>query len=185
MIHKRIAFIAALFGVAALGAACDRHDPFSPTAPPPKSALAKTSANDSSSGNGPTKPGAGTPGDTAPHSAPQNPPRPDSTTVPYAGISVIHGQAIVLKPGPAGSRADTLVEQVVAGTAVTLTATATGQTVGTAVAAADGTFSFSVPVGSYRISGHPSAGSGAGDGSIVVNASQPNLYVQLVLPSTP
>jgi hypothetical protein len=190
--HNRSTALLMLVTAAALGAACGRDNPVSPTVSQQSSTLGTAKTNDTSGTPAPNKPAPGTPSDTATHSSPppptpprSSPPPADSGGAPYTGTVVIHGQALALRPAPAGSKSDSLIYQPVAGVAITLTANGSGQTAGTAVSAADGSFSFSIPAGAYRISGHPPAGSGVRDWSILVSAAQAAVYVQLILPSTP
>lgn len=173
MSHRRTLVVAALLTTAFI-AACDRVDPLSPDR---SSQVAKTNPHDSATVD-PTQSGPNTP--------PANsPPPPDSAAPAYHGTVTLTGRAIVLRRAAAGSIIDTLLYEPVAGTAVTVADNLTGATAATAVTGADGSFAVRVPVGTYHISGHPPAGSGATDGSIIVFAGQAAVSTVLYLPSAP
>ena len=167
MFHQRKIALATLIFAAAMSGACDGHNPASPVGNSQSSALAKTTGGSATSGT-PTTPSS------------------DTSYVPsYSGTVVIRGQAVMLRIAPARGTSDTLTYQPVPGVAISLLANATGQLVATAVTPSDGSFSFTVPAGAYRIVGHPAVGSGASDGSVLVSATGGTIYTQLILPSTP
>jgi hypothetical protein len=173
MNHRRKLAIAALVTTAFV-AACDQIDPVSPSK---SSQVGKTSSHDTSTVDPPQ---------SGPNAPPSNsPPPPDSAASAYHGTVALTGRTLVLRHAAAGSTGDTLLYQPVAGTTVTVADNATGATAATAVTGADGSFAVSVPAGTYRISGHPPAGLGASDGSILVFAGQAAVNVWLYLPSTP
>ncbi len=197
MVHQRRIALATLIVGAAISGACDGHNPVSPTATSPAATLTHATAKDSSGGTTTPTPATPTPAPpadstahrapppTKPSSPPATPPA-DSAGVPsYSGTVVIHGQAVTLRAAPAQSTSDTLIYQPVPGAAISLIANATSQSVATAVTVSDGSFSFTVPAGAYRIVGHSPTGSGAGDGSVLVSAAAGTIYTQLILPSTP
>ena len=173
MKYRRTLAGAALLA-AAFGAACDQINPVSPSK---SSQVGKTGSHDTSTVD---------PAQSQPATPPSNsPPPPDSAASAYHGTVALTGRALVLRRAAAGSTGDTLLYLPVAGAAVTVTDNATGATAATAVTGADGSFAVSVPAGTYRISGHPAAGSGAADGSILVFAGQAAVNVWLYLPSSP